>query len=63
MQGRAGEAVALLEQAVRIRPDFAPAHVRLAQTLMQAGRGEEARRVMDEALRAFPELRRGAESP
>jgi tetratricopeptide (TPR) repeat protein len=53
-QGKAGEAAAAWEQAVRLRPDSADAHFGLGQALAAAGRREEAVGRYGEALRLRP---------
>jgi len=49
--GRVPEAVAHFEQALRLRPDYAPAHLNLARALASLGRYPEAIPQFEEALR------------
>jgi NAD-dependent dihydropyrimidine dehydrogenase PreA subunit len=51
-RGRVDEAIAALREAIRTDPKLVEAHVDLAQTLAGAGRADEARKVLDDALAA-----------
>ncbi len=53
--GRAAEAVAELEEALRLQPDYAEAHLNLGNALFAAGRGDEAREHYEAAVRAQPD--------
>ncbi len=53
-QGRAGEAMAHYEHALRIRPDFADAHHNWGAALNEQGKLDEAVRHYQEALRLDP---------
>jgi len=52
--GRIPEAIAHLEQALRINPDFTEAHYNLGTALAQAGRNPEAIAHLEQALRLNP---------
>jgi arylsulfatase A-like enzyme/predicted Zn-dependent protease len=54
-QGRAGDAVAALEEALRRRPDDPLVSAALATALLSAGRPEEAQRTLEAAQRIQPE--------
>jgi protein O-mannosyl-transferase len=54
--GRMPEAIEQYEQALRIQPNFAPAHDSLANALVQEGRLDEAIRHYEQALRFDPGL-------
>jgi Flp pilus assembly protein TadD len=54
-QGRAGDAVAAFEEALRRRPDDPLVSAALATALLSAGRGEEARRTLEAAQKIQPE--------
>jgi Flp pilus assembly protein TadD len=47
--GRPAEAVDPLREAVRLRPDYSAAHRDLGRALLEAGRSEEAARVLERA--------------
>ncbi len=53
-QGRAAEAVGLLEDFVRERPDDGDAWLLLGRVLLRAGRHGQAARALEEAVRAAP---------
>ncbi|MEN6560801.1 MAG: sulfatase-like hydrolase/transferase [Acidobacteriota bacterium] len=53
--GRAGEAVRMLQEVIAARPDLDVARVNLALVYEAAGRTGEARQVLMESLRALPE--------
>ncbi len=53
--GKPGEAVAALEQAVRVAPDAPPIRINLGETLLLVGRVEEAVDVLSRASTDFPE--------
>ena len=54
-QGKVPEAVAYLEQALRLNPDYAEAHYNLGVTLQQAGKVPEAIGHYEQALRINPD--------
>jgi tetratricopeptide (TPR) repeat protein len=54
-EGRAAEAVPRYEEALRLRPGFAQAHVNLGGDLAVAGRRRDARWHFEEALRLDPD--------
>jgi Flp pilus assembly protein TadD len=54
--GRISEAIGHLEQALRIKPDFAEAHCNLGIALGQAGRIPEAIGHLEQALRIKPDF-------
>lgn len=54
-QGRAGNAVAALEEALRRRPDDPLVSAALATALLSAGRADEAQRTLEAAQRIQPE--------
>jgi arylsulfatase A-like enzyme/Tfp pilus assembly protein PilF len=54
-QGRAGDAVAALDEALRRRPQDPLVSAALATALLSAGRPEEARRTLEAAQRIQPE--------
>jgi Flp pilus assembly protein TadD len=54
--GRVGEAIGHLEQAVRIKPDFAEAHFNLGIALARVGRMPEAIEHLEQALRIEPDF-------
>ena len=53
--GRAPEAIALLQRAVRDSPDYAPAHFNLGVAFNDAGRKEEALDEFDAAIKVDPD--------
>jgi Tfp pilus assembly protein PilF len=53
-QGKFSEAVPLLTEAIRLRPDFAPSHASLAGALREIGRIDESIATYRRALQ-FPE--------
>jgi tetratricopeptide (TPR) repeat protein len=55
LAGRIPEAIEHLEQALRIKPDYAEAHDRLGIALGQAGRIPEAIGHLEQALRIKPD--------
>ena len=55
-EGKTVEALRAAEEAVRLRPKWAVAHVRRGQILLAAGRLNEARRAFEEALGIAPML-------
>jgi serine/threonine protein kinase/tetratricopeptide (TPR) repeat protein len=55
-QGKLSEAVADLEQAVRVRPEECQAHLLLAQTFQAQKRYADADRELDAAVRSRPDL-------
>jgi tetratricopeptide (TPR) repeat protein len=52
--GQAAEARKELEQATRMRPEYAPAHLNLGVALQQLGREQDARTQFEETLRLEP---------
>ena len=54
--GRNGEAMALLEEALRLRPNYGEAHLNLGIALATAGQPDAAIEQFTEAMRAVPEL-------
>ena len=55
-KGRGQEAIRHFSEAVRVKPDFAEAHINLANTLVLGGRLEEAKKHFSEALEIKPDL-------
>jgi Flp pilus assembly protein TadD len=53
--GRTPEAIAQLEEALRLKPDYVEAHIRLGHALVNAGRTPEAIAQLEEALRLKPD--------
>jgi Flp pilus assembly protein TadD len=53
------EAEEHLQQALSLRPDFAPAHLNLGVVYSQNGRKDEARRALTQALHFDPLLSKG----
>ena len=51
IQGKLQPAIGALEEAIRLRPDFTPAHYYLANAYKQAGRAEDSRREFAEVSR------------
>src|SRR5262249_42265670 len=54
-QGRAGEAIGLLEEVVRDHPDHGPAWLALGGALLRAGQPQRAERALAQAVRVTPE--------
>src|SRR5439155_15292805 len=52
--GRAGEAIPVLQNAVRASPEYAPAHFNLGVALNEAGQKEDALDEFDAAVKADP---------
>lgn len=53
--GRLGKAVECFERAVRLDPDYAPAHSNLGRAYREAGRGAEAVKACLKAIRLMPD--------
>src|SRR5690606_38591468 len=53
-QGRYEEALASLERAIEIRPDYVPARVRLGRALMGLERWEEAVQALEKTVEVEP---------
>lgn len=51
LQGRLQPAIGALEEAIRLRPDFTPAHYYLANAYKQAGRADDSHREFAEVSR------------
>jgi tetratricopeptide (TPR) repeat protein len=54
--GRLDDALQRLDQAIRLRPDYALAHFNRAMALGRLGRAEEALRAFDQSIRYRPDL-------
>lgn len=55
-RGDAAESEALLRQAVKRQPQYAPGWINLSEALRQQGRAEESRALLVEALQRAPEV-------
>ena len=55
--GRPAEAVDALREAVHLRPDYTAAHRDLGRALLEAGRADEAARVLERAAQVAEETR------
>jgi len=62
LQQREGEAEEVFHRAVKINPDFAPAHAHLGLLYVQKGRAQDAVPQLREALRLDPTRRDAAEA-
>lgn len=60
--GQAAEARKELEQVVRLRPEYAPAHLNLGVALQQLGQTQEARTQFEETLRLEPDNKLAAQN-
>jgi len=54
-QGSHRDAVPTLRQALRVKPDYMPAQLRLAESLLAIGRGEEAGEILQAVSKAHPD--------
>ena len=61
-EGRLAEAIVEFQTALRLKPDYANAHLNLGKALANSGRMEEAAAQFSEALRADPNLKEAREA-